>query len=122
VNLTVNNTCGSDNESKSGYISIGDLTIPNFTSNVTSGIVPFAVVFNGTSTGSPTSWAWDVDGDGDVDYITRNITHTYTITGLYSVNIRTNNTYGSNWTNRTDYINAGKPFQEHQDQVKYRLG
>ncbi len=38
-----------------------------FTANVTSGVAPFSVKFTNSSTGSPTSWAWDFNNDGSID-------------------------------------------------------
>jgi PKD repeat protein len=35
-----------------------------------------------------TSWEWDVDGDDIVDYTTQNVTHSYTTSGSFDVNLK----------------------------------
>jgi PKD repeat protein len=52
-----------------------------YTSDVTSGIVPFTVEFTDQSTGTPTGWSWDFgDGDSSTD---QNPSHEYTEDGVY---------------------------------------
>jgi PKD repeat protein len=65
--------------------SVSSSLVANFTSNLTSGNVPFTVQFNDTSTGNPTSWDWNL-GDGTYSNI-QNATHTFTTAGLYHVTL-----------------------------------
>ncbi|MDD5189205.1 MAG: NosD domain-containing protein, partial [Methanoregula sp.] len=66
-----------------------------FTSESRTGTAPLTVTFTDQSTGSPTTWAWDVNNDGSVDYTTQNATHTYTAAGNYTVNLGVTNAGGS---------------------------
>jgi PKD repeat protein len=80
--------------------------VANFTANVTSGTSPLYVLFNDTSTNSPTSWAWNF-GDGGTS-TSQNPTHTYTGVGTYNVSLNATNSAGSNTTTKTSYITVNK--------------
>ncbi|WP_337589794.1 PKD domain-containing protein [Methanoculleus bourgensis] len=67
--------------------------IANFTANVTSGTVPFAVQFTDTSHRTPTTRAWDF-GDGATS-TEKNPVHTYTAPGTYTVTLNATNAAGS---------------------------
>ncbi len=56
------------------------------------------------STGSPTSWSWDVDGDTIEDYNTQNPSHVYSSDGVYTVNLTVSNLCGSDSENKVGYI------------------
>jgi len=81
-------------------------TVPtaNFSSNVTSGNVPFNVLFTDTSTGSPTAWSWNF-GDGG-SATTQNPTHNYSTAGNYTVTLTVSNSAGNNTTTKSNYITA----------------
>jgi PKD repeat protein len=64
-----------------------------FTTNPTGGVAPLNVTFTDTSTGGPTSWAWNF-GDG-ATATTQNPTHTYTAPGTYNVSLVATNATGS---------------------------
>ncbi len=64
-----------------------------FTASPTSGAAPLAVQFTDTSTGSPTSWAWDF-GDGSTA-TTQNPAHTYSAAGTYTATLRATNAAGT---------------------------
>ncbi|SET11835.1 parallel beta-helix repeat (two copies), partial [Methanococcoides vulcani] len=68
--------------------------VADFTANVTEGISPLTVAFTDHSTNA-TSWAWDVTDNGTVDYTTQYPVHTYTIPGLYTVNLTVSNGNGT---------------------------
>ena len=110
INLTVTNDAGSDAEVKTNYITVsdggsgGDAPVANFTANVTSGNASLAVQFTDASTGSPTSWAWDVENDGVVDSTEQNPSFTYTTAGTYTVNLTVTNDAGSDAEVKTGYI------------------
>ena len=70
------------------------LSVASFNINATSGIAPFSVQFNDTSTGSPTSWNWNF---GDKTTSTnQNTTHTYSAAGTFTVNLTASNGNGTN--------------------------
>ncbi len=81
-------------------------TVPtaNFSSNVTSGNVPFNVLFTDTSTGSPTAWSWNF-GDGG-SATTQNPTHNYSTAGNYTVTLTVSNSAGNNTITKSNYITA----------------
>ena len=104
VTLTVTNSGGSDIVTKTGYVTVSAVSAPvvSFTSNITSGTVPLTVVFNDTSTNSPTSWSWTF-GDGYTSS-SENPTHTYTTAGTYTVSLTATNYGGSNSATGTGFI------------------
>jgi PKD repeat protein len=67
--------------------------IASFTASPTSGQVPLTVTFTDTSTGGPTSWAWDF-GDGQTA-TTQDAVHTYTAVGSYLARLTVTNAGGS---------------------------
>ncbi len=83
--------------------------VANFTADIRTGTAPLTVTFTDQSTGSPTTWAWDVNNDGSVDYTTQNATHTYTTAGNYTVNLTVKNAGGSDSEVKTDYITVTIP-------------
>ena len=107
VTLTATNAAGSNTVTETGYISV-DLSIPvaSFTANVTEGPEPLTVNFTDTSTNSPTSWIWEF-GDGYTSS-DQNVTHSYTSTGTYTVELTAYNSAGSNVTAASDYITVVK--------------
>jgi PKD repeat protein len=76
--------------------------VANFTANASSGYVPLSVQFTDTSTGSPTSWLWDL-GDGNTS-TSQNPAHTYLTAGIYNVSLTATNDGGSNSTTKLKYI------------------
>jgi len=75
-----------------------------FTTNVTSGIAPFAIQFTDLSTGNPTTWLWDF-GDGSTS-TEQHPTHTYLAAGIYYVNLTVSSSEGSSTLTQTDPIVA----------------
>jgi PKD repeat protein len=107
VTLYVSNDCGNDWENKTSYITVGDAPSCGFDANITNGDKPLVVLFTSSSTGTePMTYYWDVDGDDSFDYYTRNVTHQYDNSGLYTVKQMVLNGYGECWNNKTDYINV----------------
>ena len=99
VKLTATNAGGSDTETKLGLITVtsGGPTPPtaNFTASPTSGVAPLQVAFTDTSTGAPTSWAWDFDNNGTTDSTAQHPQHIYTSPGTYGVKLTATNAGGS---------------------------
>ena len=83
--------------------------VANFTANVTNGTVPLTVQFTDTSTGNPTSWAWDFNGDGIIDSTEQNPIWTYSADGTYTVSLFTANNMGNNTMTQTGLIKVGNP-------------
>ncbi len=84
----------------------GGPAAPNaaFSADMTAGDAPLTVQFTDASTGTPTSWAWDINNDGSVDYTTQNATHIFTTAGNYTVNLTVTNAGGNDSEVKTDYI------------------
>jgi PKD repeat protein len=61
----------------------------NFTGTPTSGAATLTVAFTDSSTGSPTTWAWDF-GDGGTS-TSQNPSHDYTAAGTYTVTLSVTN-------------------------------
>ena len=101
VTLTATNEYGSDTETKTGYITVGDDPTAAFTGTPTSGEVPLTVVFTDGSSGA-TSWSWTF-GDGGTSSA-QNPSHTYTAAGTYTVALTATNACGSDTYTRTGYI------------------
>jgi heme/copper-type cytochrome/quinol oxidase subunit 4 len=83
------------------------LPVADFSANITSATAPVAVAFTDTSTGSPTSWIWDL-GDG-TNSTARNPVYTYTNPGKYNVSLKVTNVHGSNSKSKADYIVVARP-------------
>jgi PKD repeat protein len=63
-----------------------------FTVSPTSGDAPLDVTLTNTSTGSPTSYAWDYENDGVVDSTAQNPPdHVYAVPGTYTVVLTVSN-------------------------------
>jgi PKD repeat protein len=92
----------------------GDTYVPpvpvaGFTCTPTSQYPDTSVVCTDTSTNTPTDWYWTIDAEAmGVDAWQTSTTRNYTweshYPGLYSVNLRANNSAGSSWENKTNYV------------------
>ena len=102
VSLIATNTAGSNTETQTDYITVGDVPEVSFYASETSGTTPFTVQFTDSSTNSPTSWLWDF-GDGETS-VEQSPSHTYTDPGTYTVSLTAVNTAGSNQATQSDYI------------------
>jgi PKD repeat protein len=93
-------------------ISLGAGTPPpaptaTFTATPTSGNAPLTVAFTDTSTGSPTTFAWNF-GDGTTSS-TRSPSHTYTAAGQYTVTLTATNAGGSSTSAPTTIVVNSPP-------------
>jgi PKD repeat protein len=114
VKLTVTGPGGTDDEIKSGYITVTALQPPvaAFTGVPTSGYVPLAVQFTDQSANSPTSWKWEYKkGSGSWTQFStaQSPSYTFTATGTYSIRLTATNAAGSNTLAKTSYITVSTP-------------
>ena len=81
--------------------------VANFTASPTNGILPLAVNFSDTSTGTATNWLWDF-GDrstsADADPV-----HSYNAAGSYSVSLTVWGSLGSNRLTRAGFVVVSSP-------------
>ena len=116
VALQAFNTGGYNSTRKNGYVTVtsGSSSVPvaSFTANKTSGTAPLTVLFNDTSTNTPTTWNWSF-GDGTWFNTTSsalaNATYKFSSAGTYTVNLTSGNSAGSNISSRSNYIVVTAP-------------
>ncbi len=89
-----------------------DGPVPNFAAVTVGGCTPFTAIFNNQTIDdtTQTSWTWNF-GDGTVVTVsTPNVTHTYLVSGTYSVTMSVTDIGGCTKTfSRTNYIQATFP-------------
>ena len=76
-----------------------------FTFTPNGAVAPVAVQFTDTSTGAPTSWAWNF-GDGATD-TAQHPAHTYTTPGTFTITLTATNTNGSTTATQTITTTGG---------------
>ncbi|MDD1654039.1 MAG: PKD domain-containing protein [Methanomicrobiales archaeon] len=109
VTLTATNANGNDGETKTGYITVTALApTAEFTAAPVTGTAPLLVSFTDLSTFSPTAWSWNF-GDGSPVSTSQNPSHTYTLTGGYSVTLTVTNAYGSDVETKVGFISVSEP-------------
>jgi len=110
VNLTATNEYGSDEETKTDYITVYAPVTAQFSANITGGTAPLTVQFTDLSTGGPTSWLWTF-GDGNTS-TAQNPQHTYTTAGAHTVTLTASHPYDSDTETKTSYITVAvlQPF------------
>jgi uncharacterized repeat protein (TIGR01451 family) len=74
----------SDGTAVFGHLGITQTMNADFTAEPSFGSLPLTVQFTDLSTGGPTAWAWDF-GDGSAVGSQQHPTHTYPLTGTYTV-------------------------------------
>jgi PKD repeat protein len=88
VNLTVTNAGGSTTLIRDHFITCGTPPpVAHFTVDKKNGTVPLTVQFTDLSTGTISSRAWDFENDGVIDSSQKDPVHTFTQSGVYSVNL-----------------------------------
>jgi PKD repeat protein len=107
VTLTATNSCGSDQEVKTNYITVTCTPpVAGFTGSPTSGNAPLTVSFTDQSTGA-SSWSWDF-GDGVGTSTAQNPNYTYNSPGTYTVSLTATNSCGSDDEIKTNYITVNE--------------
>lgn len=106
---TVANACGSTAmiALNSGNCALGGPTAAFTGTPLSTCASSLTVNFTDNSTGSPTSWAWDIDNNGTTDYTTQNPSHTYATPGIYSVKLTVCNGIGCNTLTNSNYVSVG---------------
>jgi PKD repeat protein len=108
VQLTAANAGGPSSTTRSISVTAAPVKpTASFTASPSSGTAPLSVQFTDTSTGSPTSWAWDF-GDGGTS-IAQNPSHQFTGNGIYTVQLTATNLQGSDSTTRTVTVADAPP-------------
>ena len=102
VSLTVSNSCGSDMEIKTDYITVYQVPEAAFTATPLSGDAPLTISFTDESTGTVTSWSWDFGDSGTST--DQNPTYTYNDPGSYTVILTVTGPGGSDTQTKPDYI------------------
>jgi gliding motility-associated-like protein len=108
VKLVIQNAFGQDSIIKTNYIVVADLPNPNFSASKVIGCFPLPVQFTDSTintSGNIVEWIWDF-GDGSTSTL-QNPMHTYLNAGIYSVTLRTKNSFGCvKVINKSNYINV----------------
>lgn len=96
---------GSDYAYKSHVVftALAPEPTADFVGTPLSGTTPLSVAFTDLSTQSPTSWLWDF-GDGSTS-TSQNPTHSYTLSGNYTVSLTATNANGSDTETKVAYLN-----------------
>ncbi len=111
VKLTVTGPGGSDEETKTGYITANAVIpapVAAFSGTPQSGNAPLTVQFTDASTGSITGYAWDFNNDGTTDSTAQSPSYQYTTAGTYTVKLTVTGPGGSDDETRTNYITVNE--------------
>lgn len=111
IRLTATNAGGSDDETRTGYITVNEPVEPPvaaFTADPTSGTAPLSVHFTDQSTGEISLYAWDFDNDGTTDSTDQNPDHTYASAGTYTVKLTITGPGGSDDEIKTGFITVNE--------------
>ncbi len=109
VTLTVSGPGGSDVETKTHYITVQAPPVPDFSATPTTGVAPLLVTFTNLSTGDFSGSLWDF-GDGATS-TAQHPTHTYTITGVFTVSLSIQGAAGVYTRTRGNFITAKEKFE-----------
>jgi len=107
VTLTVSDGTGNSTETKTGYITVTNITA-DFTGTPTLVIVGNTVSFTDNSTCDPTSWSWSFPGGTPSTSNSQNPVVTYNTAGTYSVTLTATNAGGSDSETKTNYITVSE--------------
>ena len=109
VALQVNGPGGTHTLTRTDYITVTPALVhADFSATPTSGVAPLVVDFTNTSTGDFDSSLWDF-GDGVTSTVLISPTHTYTMTGVYTVALTVSGLGGTDTMTRTSYIAVYEP-------------
>jgi|GEM_PF-5130156 FOG: PKD repeat len=100
VTLTVTNLGGPASVTKTVTVSPPAPPVANF-SSAAAASPPLTVNFTDTSTGGPTSWAWDFNNDTITDSTLQNPLHTFASAGGFLVTLTVDNGFGPSSVTKT---------------------
>ncbi len=113
VSLTVNNTAGTDSETKTAYIivePVSDPPVADFEASVTNILMGGTVDFTDLSTNLPDSWTWTFDGGTPSSSTAQNPTGiAYNTAGTYTVTLEAGNSFGTDTETKVAYIVVDPP-------------
>jgi len=104
--VTVEDANGCTASAGATVNTIGAVPVAAFTADVTEGCDNLTVNFTDLSNNTPTSWAWDF-GDGNTSNL-QNPSHTYSVSGVYTVTLTVSNFNGPDAETLTNYITVGE--------------
>lgn len=107
VTLTITRGSDTDTETKVGYITVNDPTIPpvaDFEADVTTIFVGQSVQFTDLSQNNPTDYTWTFDGGTPASSNDQNPMVTYNTPGTFDVTLFVENSAGDDEMTKTDYI------------------
>jgi len=104
--LTVGDGFTTDDEIKTGYITVSNI-IADFTASNTTVVVGNSVTFTDNSACNPTSWNWSFPGGTPSNYAGQNPPPiAYNTIGTYDVSLTVSGPTGSDPEIKVDYINV----------------
>ncbi|HNS47404.1 MAG TPA: PKD domain-containing protein [Bacteroidales bacterium] len=110
VKLTASNPFGSDTETKTGYIEVGDAPIADFYTENTEVMTGVGVYFFDASQKDPTAWSWQFEGGTPSASFVQNPGPIYYMTpGVYQVKMTAINDFGSDTETRAGYMTVLGP-------------
>jgi len=108
VTLTASNAGGSSTATKTSYIAVSGVMIPEpvagFTGTPHSGTAPQTVTFTDSTTNVPTIWEWNFGDGSSVNSTVQNPVHAFLSPGTYTVTLTASNAGGSSTATKTSYI------------------
>lgn len=122
VSLTATGPCGSDTESKTGYVVVKQTPTSEFHANQTVVCIGNGVQFIDDSTGDIDSYAW-IFGDGGTSAI-QNPTHNYSTAGTYTVSLTTSGDCGDDTETKPEFVtvNGAPTAQFSADPTEVTVG
>ncbi len=106
VALTVTSAAGNNTVTKANHITVRQLPVAEFSTNVTTGPGPLTVLFRDeSSSGSEalTSWQWDF-GDGTTPSTLQNPSHVYSSPGIYTISLSATSSVGTDTETKQNYL------------------
>ena len=108
--MSISNNFGSDIETKTGYISVGDPPESDFNANNTEIGVGQTVTFTDASTGNPNAWHWQLEGGTpSVSFNQNPAPIHYYEAGVFQVKLIVTNDFGTDTEIKDDFITVYGP-------------
>jgi PKD repeat protein len=107
VALTATNSSGSDNETKTAFITVQSLPpapVAEFTASNTTILAGQSITFTDMTLNDPTAWAWTFSGGTPSSSTSQNPVIIYNTPGIYNVILTATNPTGSDTETKLAYI------------------